>query len=533
MDHILANLNIGQPANVGYVAPATASLDIPSAPTLLSLPREIRDIIYGNLLTLDRTFEHRLDPTNWARKFPGLALMAVNRQLRAEALDTIVSSNVWIHVTILSDIRDELPVMMKQVHNHDDPLLSQAVRQRMMTAATVHMRFGEQCRRESKYGYLRGGNLRQDSFMFALHPTTFGFFVNDIAATVLMSDKYKCGDITIDLNILTRVTTPKPIQYMLDQILHPLARVVRGAKRVSVWGVCARELMASPFANGLANTMKQDTASFYSMTKILLLFGREGRQALEAGDYGEAMRLFWTGTDAYSRFMCPLSNPLGLNSPQSNSLIHVALSLHRDFSEAAFRHFEQCRKEFDGKVVGHVQDYLVDKAIACAHRALEFEGITDMQRRLGHLRRGLAFQNKGDYMAEYHSMPKSRRPKLTSKMWTEPHRPHECYTEAARDFYYAIQVHPANQSVSRLTTLYERMCKKIGRPVDLGFEVKEIQLPLIGLWRGDPRLLEMWGREKYLLMKLARQRINENFGEEMLDHQWLKAQYASQGIWIA
>ncbi|KAI1858157.1 hypothetical protein JX265_010825 [Neoarthrinium moseri] len=70
----------------GHVAVSMASLSLlalsasPSptpTPTLLSIPREVRDSIYGYLLAVDRFFEASLDP--------GLTQLAVNQQIRAEA----------------------------------------------------------------------------------------------------------------------------------------------------------------------------------------------------------------------------------------------------------------------------------------------------------------------------------------------------------------------------------------------------------------------------------------------------------------
>ncbi|KAK2806947.1 Nitrilase [Onygenales sp. PD_10] len=65
-----------------------------------SLPYELRCLIYKELLVLDNCID---DTTNLARpldKLVHLAVLGVNRRIRAEALETFLGENVWVHFRI-------------------------------------------------------------------------------------------------------------------------------------------------------------------------------------------------------------------------------------------------------------------------------------------------------------------------------------------------------------------------------------------------------------------------------------------------
>ncbi|KAK2812040.1 hypothetical protein FQN50_001749 [Emmonsiellopsis sp. PD_5] len=65
-----------------------------------SLPYELRALIYKDLLVLDNCIG---DATNLARpvgKLVHLAVLGVNRRMRAEALETFLGENVWVHFRI-------------------------------------------------------------------------------------------------------------------------------------------------------------------------------------------------------------------------------------------------------------------------------------------------------------------------------------------------------------------------------------------------------------------------------------------------
>jgi hypothetical protein len=77
---------------------ASATMGNNSSPTLLGLPREVRNQIYGYFVTIDRSaefipsldFQNHLDPRSFG----------VNRQIRQETLMVLKPSKLWIHLVI-------------------------------------------------------------------------------------------------------------------------------------------------------------------------------------------------------------------------------------------------------------------------------------------------------------------------------------------------------------------------------------------------------------------------------------------------
>lgn len=68
-------------------------------PSFLRLPHEIRDHIYGYILTLDRGPECEHPADSWPTGGEILGLLGVNRQVRDEARGVLERSNVWIRFT--------------------------------------------------------------------------------------------------------------------------------------------------------------------------------------------------------------------------------------------------------------------------------------------------------------------------------------------------------------------------------------------------------------------------------------------------
>ena len=75
----------------------------PSSPLLLSIPRELRDEIYNYALTAHHPHElsiNDLDNDSDLSSWCNFNILQINQQIRAEAWDYLISSNVWIHVTV-------------------------------------------------------------------------------------------------------------------------------------------------------------------------------------------------------------------------------------------------------------------------------------------------------------------------------------------------------------------------------------------------------------------------------------------------
>lgn len=69
--------------------------------TFLTLPREVRDKVYKELLSVSQWSEGGIEYyLERGKNFPGLNLLGVNQQIRSEAWDMLVTGNTWIQIRI-------------------------------------------------------------------------------------------------------------------------------------------------------------------------------------------------------------------------------------------------------------------------------------------------------------------------------------------------------------------------------------------------------------------------------------------------
>ena len=73
-------------------------------PTLLTMPREVRNQMYGYFVTIDRSAEYL--PETESRERFDLRITAINRQTREEALDVLKTSNLWVYLRVIQDDTD-------------------------------------------------------------------------------------------------------------------------------------------------------------------------------------------------------------------------------------------------------------------------------------------------------------------------------------------------------------------------------------------------------------------------------------------
>lgn len=157
-------------------------------------------------------------------------------------------------------------------------------------------------------------------------------------------------------------------------------------------------------------------------------------------------------------------------------------------------------------------------ALSLAHQSLAFSGITDIQRFLGHYRRAIAYSNMGDFMTELDTIiPQSEHAAMLANTVPNWNDAHKCYRNAAQDAFYAVHlatvsdIHMlAKSQIESMQTLRESMCDKLGYVAKWHYYemyragLARLQLPVLGLWEGDPTLSEYWGPHKMTLMALYR-----------------------------
>ena len=133
----------------------------------------------------------------------------------------------------------------------------------------------------------------------------------------------------------------------------------------------------------------------------------------------------------------------------------------------------------------NIEGWQLENAIDIAGGALNWAGLDDDQRGKAHFRRAVAFLDKAEYLVE--SSGKLFEEEKQPSKWPNAVR---CYELAALDFYYAMQVDFKGEDSEMLERLYQWSRKK--GEINEDPTLLQQELPGIGLWKGDPRLLKEW-----------------------------------------
>ncbi|KAK5940998.1 hypothetical protein PMZ80_006275 [Knufia obscura] len=116
----------------------------------------------------------------------------------------------------------------------------------------------------------------------------------------------------------------------------------------------------------------------------------------------------------------------------------------------------------------------------------KWPGLSPAQRVKAHHLRGMACLRMADYLrhAENLAFAKASMP---DGPWDDVNG---FLVEAARDFYYAFDLDPAEGALSM--QLWHEIDERLGHSVELKPTIATLDLPGYGAWRGDP---EVWSRE--------------------------------------
>ncbi|KAJ9614060.1 hypothetical protein H2200_002196 [Cladophialophora chaetospira] len=481
-------------------------------PTFLGLPRELRNLVYGHLLTIDRGPELTLNPHRWEENFGNLSILRVSHQVRAEAWDVLKSTNIIVHVTVFTEANQ--PVKPNLMHGAEDHLHVQPYIQaglfglvkaeELNTSSALHIWLGESCGKDdaNKTGRYR----MQHNMMFVYSMRTYGFFCIELAARV---NEYK--SISIDVN---PCPSAAPFEFILQELLLPLS-IIRGADRV-----CFRNLMKIKIFANMGKEMMKRIHCPEEMTKTLTLFKDKGNECYKAGKYAVAICHYWLGGQALGHLLEQAEKhdwPVG--SPGINGIYHVEADLNSNCAQAHHK-LVLSRKGKNGKF-RNIEGWQLDKAINFADAALAWAGVLDDQRGKAHFRRGVAFMDKAQYLIQF--LGKLSQRELEQTKWSNATH---CYGQAALDFYCAMQVAFKGKDMKILQSLYDQ-CRLKG---DLSGdpELHEEVVAGIGLWKGDPRLFRNWRswHMEFYMMYMLRQRASD----EPVPEDEMKAVYERAGI---
>ncbi|KAK7911150.1 hypothetical protein PG985_013631 [Apiospora marii] len=459
-------------------------------PPLLRLPRELRDMVYNYFVSVDQHFK-------WNEDYIPLTcpVLQINRQIRAEAWDRLIRSNVWIRVT-MSSIPDYNWVPQACLLHHRAPI---QYWDRLDRAVAVHLR-------------LTGDTaaVEDHTFTFAYHPFTYGLFVHEISRS-----HWEYTGLSVEVKCATFKRVSK--------LIMPLSSV-RDYRSVE-----ARGKLNDDALQRLADQIRRTSNTIKDLVAIKDCYRRLGRRAERDGRHSDAISNYLLGIEATwdkaDRF------PRG--SPEDNSINHINSDCFIAYSRNAHRHITGLKTRAPPVALMETatKSLLVEIIGSCSH-ALAFVGVTELQRCEAHLYRAFAFYHYAECHGPLLDRDDSRQLDREDPS-VSPCRVQygDCYLDAARCLFYAREVDCWEDVLAGLDEDDLRVLEAIqGRPGPQAFELVERQIPLVGPWRGDPDLWNGWPRHEGILMALFRRRHDKGpDGDDGVPPD-LRSEYLGHGI---
>lgn len=501
---------------------ATTTQDQASIPAFLRIPRELRDRIYSYFVTVDQHFDYVSDQPRFCSyrgdNFKDLAITRVNRQIRAEAWECLIKMNIWVSVTH-TDLRDEKPDSYTWWSPQPWILYEQF-------PEDISRRLGHEVAiRFWSRDFFDNPSTAQPSktFIFAYHPLAYGYFVNDIYDTLQFSPGTPIVQIRPSASLsgsrFRKLVEPLHILRDLNDVYSPDSENNANLLRLMLHNV--RDLYSDPEL---------------STTKRCLQ--HQCQNAELNGRLSEAMCHYWIGR--HLALFHPYDDE-GL--PGWNSLKCMEADMAISFSRCASKHVTRLSKYTPYEnIFDHDRPSILFKGVAALNEALTCPCLVDTQRRAAHLYRSLLLFHYGRLMN-----------RLSLRGWRSPEETHgvtalnfddlgldSCafefegdiyYFLAAKDLFYAQQVDPQHDLLATLDDDDRAVCHMIQeRPGPQAFRVAEHSVPLLGIWRGDPRVWGDMSQTEHVLMKLFRQRCDELSDGDTEDYEELERQYTDLGI---
>ncbi|KAK7966368.1 uncharacterized protein PG986_000645 [Apiospora aurea] len=510
--------------------------------SLLGVPLEIRRQIYKHFVTIDQDFEHEGD-AEYHGECIGVAILHVNRQIREEAWDDLITMNLWIRVSVAESTNSatfRLPDLDEQCQSFlPYNRASGEHSERLAKATAIHLWIGESDAADDN-GDLDSSRCRE-SVMVAYHPLHYSMFLDNLAGNVA-----EFGSLTIQVHPDAMSNKSR-----FEKLLEPLC-VLRGVENVSFAGVedcAALQSLAQDMRRPLLiadEDSDEDTdednehrrTDILELIKIQQYHQRLGRNAELQGRYSDAMCHYQVGGWVQARF--PEADGRLEGSLEYNTCLHLATELHLGCGRSTHKYVTQTKRlSPDSTLYSQALPETIQACISSCSDALEFIGLSDPQRREAQLYRAFALFHVAEYLNTLSRRDRRSSPYLPTQYYRRSsrgpgRRRHDhvgaARDAAARDLFYAKDVDPLHDILADLDEDDQATYRRID---DLlmarRFTIVNHEVPLLGTWSGDPDIWEDWENlfpQRWLLIKLFRMRLGQDSGGE----EELEMEYADEGI---
>ncbi|KAK8002395.1 coatomer subunit gamma-2 [Apiospora arundinis] len=500
------------------------------APTILTLPREIRNKIYSYFVTVDQVFEGLGNGDdflgNIGFNFNDVFKFSFSRQTRTEAWDYLIASNIWIRLVDNPTSREFFFEYLKAYAPSWFPRLlipfgRVPTEYRSRISRAVGIQIGMQEDTPTNDPNSIDGARRV--MIFPYHP---------LAYKILIRELYFEGVALKPLTAWPAIPTLDCAR-RFDKLITPFLGTSHPDEGVVFEGANAAHPRLGPLQEALRRP-QQDAEPIDDMIALKMHFYKQGRIAESRGHYTDAMCQYFVGLNrTFSG-----RNEFDITTPERSSLDSMDTDLHISFCRSAHKYVARLKKRVASHDIVHSHvKWIIEKGIDAAESAMTFIGLTDSQRMEAHLYHAFNRLHYAEYWENSASSDESdtvlvpnrtlHRGNCTINELANHH-----YLEAAREFFYATEVDPSRDMVASLDEEDLAVFKKIQqRPGPKAFELAvEEEIPLLGRWSGCPGLWSMWDEDEVLLMKQFRLRHNLGPDGDVGTPENLVTQYALQGI---
>ncbi|KAK8110290.1 uncharacterized protein PG998_006747 [Apiospora kogelbergensis] len=388
-------------------------------PSLLGVPREIRNEIYSYFLFIDEVFDAVEKNHEFSGQvginFNNVYRFRVNRQIWAEAWEYLFSTNIWIQVEEADprvDVSDRAfagnaRVIEKWYSYLRFPSRWLPLEYQTRLASEVAMNF-RLCETQ-QYRNTGSATNKSKPLVFAYHPLAYG----DLMWDLFCVNQYAV--LSTQVNPLVMVCHRR-----FEKLIKPLWPI-RGFEKVEFIGVDDYSVLRM-----LAGTMERGFPTKHDENDDLELKGRYhsmGRIAESECRYSDAMCQYLLG------FTKPWN--LGRFGFRTSELKILYTDLNISFSRCAHKYLTHLKKRFgaSGISASHVR-YIIWMGVKMANEALGvLKDQTGPHRRDAHLY--LAFHRV--HIAEHHHVMFSRSGAVDEALG-------RVYLTAGRGVYYATQM---------------------------------------------------------------------------------------------
>ncbi|KAF2995423.1 hypothetical protein E8E14_001701 [Neopestalotiopsis sp. 37M] len=483
------------------------------ASPFLSLPRELRDQVYRELLTVDQVLSNIDVPgMEWPFNFSGLVILGVNRQIRNEGWEMLLHGNTWVQVrvcgssnllqTFLEETRPRGPDGKRLCGPTfvTDGYPWERIRQ-LQESSVVTICLGDESGVQDKQK-LPGKDFRGLSLLLPYRQSLWPRVLESLAQEVHTrhSVHIACrGNVLQDTSISGRA-----FKTIIEGMF-----VIRGAVHASASG-CGDAL------DTLVSKIMTPIRSTADLIELGLKFHRAGNEYSHKGDYYAAMQYYEQGAMAIFNQVEPADDE-NMIYGSANTLADIGAQCNCSWSMnvtlAISKRFNHGLRK--GAFVTAHDCSLLCRSLDRAQEAL-WPGADDELRGKAHFAAGCAYA----LMA---------RLKNITLRWCGLSK-RSCEENAARELWYAKRLSFPTRTWHPL--LYPVLCPYLEQNPDLDWPLRTVEIPALGTWTSDPNLLHKWGRCT-VMMRLFRQRSMVSLGEALSDVE-LEDLYFSVGIefWV-